>query len=90
MVPVDRVSRVTSWASHALAVRESQPPSLFILENILICRAYADNAVLASALEAMGHPLDLVHKLEVAVADAADGLFVHVLDPFDVLLVLQL
>lgn len=90
LVSVDSVCRVAGWASHALAVRERQPPSLFIFEDVLVSAAHADDAVLAPALEAMSHPLDLVHKLAVVVSDAADGLLVHVLDPLDVLLVLQL
>lgn len=38
----------------------------------------------------MSHPLDLVDKLVLVFADAADGVFVHVLDSLDVLSVVLL
>lgn len=49
-----------------------------------------DHAVFPLANEAVGHPFDLVHELEVVLADAAYGIFVHVLNSFDIRRVLML
>jgi hypothetical protein len=90
LVSVDGVGRVTGWASYALTLSQGQSLPLFVLLHILICCSNTHHAILTLALDAVGHPLDLVNKLEVVFANAADRLLVHVFDSLYIFLVLQL
>lgn len=49
-----------------------------------------DYAILSLANEAVGHPFYLVYELEVVFADTANGVLVHVFNPFDIGRVLML
>lgn len=90
LIPIHSVCRVTLRTPDALALSQSQSPCLFLFKNILVLSPYADYAVLTPALKTVGHPLDLVNKLEVIVTNAAYRLFIHVLDPLYVLIMLKL
>ena len=89
LVPIHGVCRITLWTPDALAVSQCESPCLFVFKDILVFGSNADHAILAPALKAVGHPLDLVYKLEIIVTNAANGLFIHVLDPLNVLIMLK-